>query len=76
MERRDAIREIALSKLRSAEKRIAAQVTRGIRSPRVSAAGGLPSAGAVAAGPQTAAATASPDHPADRAAAPARAGTP
>jgi hypothetical protein len=76
MERRDAIRERTLSKLHSGEKRIAAQVTRGIRSPRVSAAGGLPGAGAVAAGPQTAAATASPDHPADRAAALACAGTP
>jgi hypothetical protein len=76
MERRDAIREIAPSKLRSGEKRIAAQITRGIRSQRVPAAGGLPSAGAVAAGPQTAAATASPDRPADRATALACAATP
>jgi hypothetical protein len=76
MERRGAIREIALSRLRSGEEPVAAQITRGIRSPRVPAAGGLPSAGAVAAGPQTAAATASPDRPADRATALACAGTP
>ena len=44
-----AIREIALGKLRADEKRIAAQITRGVPAPPVPAAGELPSADAVAA---------------------------
>jgi len=45
----DAIREIALSKLRSDEKRIGAQITRGMPPLRVPEADELPSADAVAA---------------------------
>ena len=59
----DAIREIALTKLRTDEKRIAAQITRGVPPLRVPAADELPSADAVAAAvtPAAAAATASSD---------------
>ena len=57
----DAIREIALTKLRADEKRIAAQITRGVPPLRVPAADELPSADAVAAVPPAAAATASSD---------------
>jgi len=57
----DAIREIALTKLRADEKRIGAQITRGVPPLRVPAAEELPSADAVAAQvPLPAAGTASP----------------
>jgi glutamate-1-semialdehyde aminotransferase/ribulose-5-phosphate 4-epimerase/fuculose-1-phosphate aldolase len=59
-----AIREVALGKLRADEKRIAAQITRGVPPLRVPAAGELPSADAVAAGASRAAATASSRGPA------------
>jgi hypothetical protein len=45
----DAIREIALTKLRADEKRIAAQITRGVPRLRTPAEAELPSADAVAA---------------------------
>ena len=63
-----AIREIALTKLRADEKRIGAQITRGVPPLRVPAADELPSADAVAAvhPPATVAAAS----PAARAAAP------
>ena len=68
----DAIREIALTKLRADQKRIAAQITRGVPPLRVPAADELPSADAVAAAvPPTAAATASSDGAGGQAAAPA-----
>jgi glutamate-1-semialdehyde 2,1-aminomutase len=54
----DAIREIALTKLRADEKRIAAQITKGVPPLRVQSADELPSADAVAAAPPAAAATA------------------
>jgi glutamate-1-semialdehyde 2,1-aminomutase len=58
----DTIREIALTKLRADEKRIAAQITRGVPPLRVPAADELPSADAVAAAvPPATAATASSD---------------
>ncbi len=63
----DAIREIALTKLRADEKRIAAQITKGVPPLRVQAADELPSADAVAAAPPAAAAAASSDSEASRA---------
>jgi len=62
-----AIREIALGKLRSDEKRIGAQITRGLPPLRVPATDELPSADAVAAA-ATASAQAGPAGPAGPAA--------